>query len=191
VTTQADGFYQFERLSEGEYIATAVLRINPTTQILQSVAAKVGAEGSRADIDVSAGGPTVAFDVHDAAGGPIANARVYLATGVRAATLGQLDAALAARGAGQTRILSIMQGNAVSTSEVPPGPYSVCVAPISATSMTGLPFNEFAITPQRLRSRAYRRSSVPSPPCNAWNFRWKEKGCADVTKVEHRSRADI
>jgi hypothetical protein len=131
VTTQADGFYQFERLSEGDYVVSAVLRISPTVQLIQAVQAKVGPAPNRAEIDVTFGGPTVAFDVRDAAGQPVANGQIFLATGnVRAASMRELEAALAARGAGQTRIVLLMQGKAEATTDVPPGPYSVCAAPV-------------------------------------------------------------
>jgi hypothetical protein len=131
VTTQADGLYQFERLSEGDYLVSTVLRMSPTVQLAQVVRAKVGPGGGNADIDVAIGGPTVAFDVRDSAGQPISNGQIFLATGnVRAASLRELEAALSARGAGQTRIVLLMQGRAEATTDVPPGPYSVCAAPI-------------------------------------------------------------
>ena len=148
VNTQADGQYQFERLSQGDYLVTAVVRESATVQILQTVSAKIGSEGATADIDVARNGSPVVLDVRNSQGQPMSNAQVFLSTGnVRASTLSQLESAMAARGPGQTRILLLLKGGAVSTENVPPGPYSVCVVPVP-----GDPNDASAM--QRVRQRA-------------------------------------
>ncbi|WP_426748194.1 carboxypeptidase-like regulatory domain-containing protein [Myxococcus faecalis] len=131
VMTQADGRYRFDRLAQGSYVVTAALREGPTTQLLQSVLARIEDRGASMDIQVAMGEQALSIQVLEADGRPLQNAQVYLGTGqLSAATLGQLEAVLAARGDGQTRILLLMKGQPLTVTRLVPGTYTLCVVPV-------------------------------------------------------------
>ncbi|NMO20572.1 hypothetical protein HPC49_38080 [Pyxidicoccus fallax] len=131
VVTQADGRYRFDRLSQGEYVVTAALREGSTGQLLQSVLTQVDGRGAPLDIRVEQGTQSLPIRVLEADGRPLQYAQVYLSTGpLRAATLGQLETVLASRGAGQTRILLLMNGQPLTATRLVPGAYTLCVVPV-------------------------------------------------------------
>ncbi|WP_163867415.1 carboxypeptidase-like regulatory domain-containing protein [Myxococcus eversor] len=131
VMTQADGRYRFARLSKGQYVVTAALREGSTEQLLQSVLAQVEERGAPRDIQVALGGHALSIQVLEADDQPLQNAQVYLGTGpLGAVTLEQLEAVLAARGEGQTRILLLMKGQPLTVTALAPGAYTLCVVPV-------------------------------------------------------------
>ncbi|AKF84798.1 hypothetical protein MFUL124B02_04615 [Myxococcus fulvus 124B02] len=131
VMTQADGRYRFDRLAQGSYVVTAALREGPTAQLLQSGLVQVTERGAPMNIEVVMGGQALSIQVLEADGQPLQNAQVYLGTGqLSAATLGQLEAVLAARGDGQTRILLLMKGQPLTVTRLVSGTYTLCVVPV-------------------------------------------------------------
>ncbi len=131
VVTREDGRYHFDRLSMGEYVVTAVLQEGPTSQLQQSLLAKVGEQRTSFDIDVPLGGQLLTIHVLERDGQRLMNGQIYLSTGaLRVATLGQLETALASRGEGQTRVQLLLNAQPVSVSRLSAGSYTLCVVPV-------------------------------------------------------------
>jgi hypothetical protein len=127
-TAQPDGRYRFDRLSTGRWQIQASLQETTTALLLQVESADVekGSLG-HLDIDVSRGDASLSAKVLEADGAPLQNGQLLLSTGVITAMTGaQLDDALAARGAGQTRLDLLVQGRPVRFTELTPGPWSLC-----------------------------------------------------------------
>ncbi|MFP2962824.1 carboxypeptidase regulatory-like domain-containing protein [Myxococcus sp. 1LA] len=131
VVTRADGRYHFDRLSKGEHVVTAVLQEGPTSQLQQSLLARIGEQHTPLDIDVTLGGQTLTIHVLEHDGQRLLNGQLYLSTGaLQVATLGQLETVLASRGEGQTRVQLLLNAQPVSLSRLSAGHYTLCVVPV-------------------------------------------------------------
>jgi protocatechuate 3,4-dioxygenase beta subunit len=166
VSTQSDGRYRFDRLAPGEYLVTTVLRPDATTQILESVPARIGEAGAageggpaHADIDVQVGPNRLGVQLLEADGRPVGNAQVYLSSGAIAApptTLGGLETALAERGPGRTQIGLLLQGRPLVFSQLQPGAYTLCAIAVRGN------LDDPSVV-QQVRDRAASLPSVCAP----------------------------
>jgi hypothetical protein len=127
-TSQPGGRYRFDRLSTGRWQIQAALQETATALLLQVESADIE-EGrlGHLDIDVSRGDASLSAKVLEPDGALLQTGQLLLSTGaITAMTGAQLDDALAARGAGQTRMDLLLQGRAVRFTELTPGPWSLC-----------------------------------------------------------------
>lgn len=134
VQTEQDGAYRFDALAPGRYVvsaATAPDAAGASTSESVAVELQAGAMEQR-DLTLTPGDLTV--DVHmvaRASGATVPHAQAYLLSGqVSAAKAGELELAIAARGAGTTQIVAATQGDAAHFESVSPGSYSFCAIPI-------------------------------------------------------------
>jgi protocatechuate 3,4-dioxygenase beta subunit len=125
VATQADGRFQFERLGTGPHVLTAGLRLSPTLQFADRRSVMIGAEPAPIAIDTSTRGPEVILLLPE--GNAPELAQLHLVTGdIRASTLDQLEALVAAQSPGQSWVALSIEGRPAVLPRVQPGRYSAC-----------------------------------------------------------------
>lgn len=131
VTTQADGRYLFQNLTEGDYLVAAALQQSPTLQFFQSVAVQVGHEPMVVDLEIVPGPKTVRLQVLEADGRACNRGLAYLTTApLVTSRLAELEAGLAS--AGPARVwLQVMTGGATSPLSGLGAPtMTACVVPV-------------------------------------------------------------
>jgi hypothetical protein len=132
-TTDEDGHYRIDPLAASDYVVTAIVAQDATRNAQCAHTVSIPSDGTQTlDFDLPAGKVDVTVSlVARSTGRAIPNAQAYLLSGVVTAdSAGQLETAVASRGAGATYMTHSVGGAPARFEDVPPASYSLCVVAI-------------------------------------------------------------